>query len=56
LARTLNGEYRRRVILWSGDELEPYFLYERSKERLGGEEHAVSLSDMANVTHRLYFA
>jgi hypothetical protein len=56
LARTLNGEYRRRVILWSGGELEPYFLYERSKERLGGDEHAVSLADMANVMHRLYFA
>jgi hypothetical protein len=56
LARTLNSRYRERVILWSRDELEPYFLYERSKERLGDEWHAGSLSDMARITHRLYFA
>jgi hypothetical protein len=37
LARNLNGKYTRRVILWSRDELEPYFLYERSivRERAG---------------------
>ena len=31
LAKALNPKYRKRVILWSRDELEPYFLYERSK-------------------------
>lgn len=56
LARALNPKYRKRVILWSRDELEPYFLYERSKEKLGDKWHAVSLSDMARITHRLYFA
>jgi hypothetical protein len=55
LARTLNSEYQRRVILWSRDELEPYFVYERAKDRLGRDWHAVSLSDMADITHRLYF-
>ena len=54
LARTLNTERRKRVILWSGDELEPYYLYERSREKLGDNWHAVSLSDMARITHQLY--
>ena len=54
-AKTLNGEYQRRVILWSREELEPYFVYERAKDRLGGAWHAVTLSDMAAITHRLYF-
>jgi hypothetical protein len=55
LAKPLNTEHSRRVILWSRDELEPYFLYERSKAKLGQNSHAVSLTDMANVTHCLYF-
>jgi hypothetical protein len=55
LAQTLNAEHRHRVILWSRDELEPYFLYERAKPKLGQDTHAVSLVDMVNVTRRLYF-
>jgi hypothetical protein len=55
LARTLNSEHERRVILWSGDELEPYFLYERSADRLGQDRFAPSLTSMANNTHRLWF-
>lgn len=55
LAKSLNSEHRRRVILWSRDELEPYFLYERSKEKLGQDRYATTLTDMANVTHRLWF-
>jgi hypothetical protein len=55
LARTLNSEYERRVILWSQDELEPYFLYERAADRLGQLRYASTLTDMANVTHQLWF-
>ena len=55
LAKTLNVDYRRRVILWSRDELE-HFLYEGAKDRLGADWHAVSLRDMADITHRLYFS
>ncbi|MBH5403177.1 hypothetical protein HZZ13_36095 [Bradyrhizobium sp. CNPSo 4010] len=55
LAKSLNSEYRKRVILWSRDELEPYHVYERSKDRLGDDWHASSLADMAQITHRLYF-
>jgi hypothetical protein len=56
LARTLNSQYECRVILWSQDELEPYFLYERAADRLGQQRYASTLTDMASVTHRLWFA
>jgi hypothetical protein len=55
LAQTLNDQYERRVILWSRDELEPYFLYERAADRLGEQRYASTLTDMANITHRLWF-
>ena len=47
LAQTLNApRRRRRVILLGQDELEPYHLYERSRERLGQRAYAVSFDDM----------
>jgi hypothetical protein len=55
LAQTLNSEHRRRVILWSREELEPFDLYERSEAKLGQEQYATTLTDMANVTARLWF-
>jgi len=55
LARTLNTRYQRRVILWSRDELEPYYAYERSAGRLGSRQHATTLTDMADNTHELFF-
>ncbi len=55
VAKSLNSEYHRPVILWSVDELEPYFLYERSKTKLGEAVYAHSLSDMANATSKLFF-
>jgi len=56
LAQTLNSQYRKRVILLSVDELEPYYVYERSEKRLGHDAIATTLTDMAQVTHRLWFA
>jgi hypothetical protein len=55
LARTLNSQHERRVILWSQEELEPYFLYERAAGRLGQARYVTTLTDMANVTHQLWF-
>jgi hypothetical protein len=55
LARTLNTKYRRRVILWSREELEPYFPYERSKDTLGVRWSSGTLTDLANNTHALFF-
>jgi hypothetical protein len=56
LAKTLNSRQRQRVILWSRDELEPYYPYERSKAKLGDHWLATTLADMARATHLLYFA
>lgn len=56
LAQTLNSQYRQRVILLSVDELEPYYVYERSEKRLGHDATATCLTDMAQATHRLWFA
>jgi hypothetical protein len=55
LANTLNTEHRRRVILWSRDELEPYYPYERSKDKLGDRWQTSTLTDLANSTHALFF-
>jgi hypothetical protein len=56
LARTMNSKYRQRVILWSRNELEPYYVYERSAAKLGNLMYAVGLTDMAQATHQLWFA
>jgi hypothetical protein len=55
LAQTLNSQHRKRVILLSVNELEPYHVYERSEERLGHDAIATNLTDMARATHRLWF-
>lgn len=55
LAQTLNDHHRRRVILWSREELEPYDVYERSEVRLGQRQYATTLTDMASITDLLWF-
>lgn len=54
-AKTLNDRYRRRAILLSARELEPYFIYERSKAELGGDAYGSTPEDMAEITAKLYF-
>jgi hypothetical protein len=54
LTRTLNT-HRPRVILWSREELEPYYPYERSKDKLGSRWLGGTLVDLANNTHALFF-
>jgi hypothetical protein len=56
LARTLNSEHHWRVILWSRDQLEPYHVYERDEEKLGQDRFATALTNMTQITHRLWFA
>jgi hypothetical protein len=56
LAKSLNSQYRRRVILWSRDELEPEFVYDRAEGRLGARQYATTLTDMANITQQLWFS
>ena len=49
IAKSLNSQFNHRVVLWSREELEPYFVYERSKDRLD-RPYATSISDMVNIT------
>ena len=55
LAKSLNSQDRQRVILWSREELEPYFVYERSRDRLGGRTYASSVIDLVATTGKLFF-
>jgi hypothetical protein len=45
-----------RVIMLSDRELEPYFLYEKTSQQFEIRQSAVSLDDMARVTHDVFFA
>jgi hypothetical protein len=55
LARTLNSEYRNRVILLTARELEPYRIYERTEKELGIKAYASSADQLASVTAQMYF-
>ena len=56
LAKTLNEKYRRRVILLTARELEPYHFYERTKlEFKSIKEYASTPEDLANTTAEMYF-
>ncbi|CDZ43122.1 Hypothetical protein NGAL_HAMBI1146_58950 [Neorhizobium galegae bv. officinalis] len=55
LAKSLNTEFLRRVILLTHKELEPYHFYERHRGDNGKELYASSADDLADATHRLYF-
>jgi len=46
---------RKRLILLSDRELEPYFVYEWAEKEFVIDPTAVSLEDLANTTHALYF-
>jgi hypothetical protein len=57
LAKTLNGPYRRRAILLTARELEPYHILERTKkETKQNLPYGGTPEELANVTHQLYFA
>ena len=55
LAKTLNSEFRQRVVLLTDRELEPYHLYERTEKELGIKTHGGHPSEMARTTAELYF-
>jgi hypothetical protein len=44
-----------RVILLSERELERYLVYERAAKEFEIDSTAISLEDLANTTHALYF-
>ena len=51
----VNGKYRRRLILFTSRELEPYHLYERTEKECAIDRYAVSFEQMANVTQQAFF-
>ena len=55
-AKTLNDRYRQRAILLSANELEPYFIRERTKDESGEALSWYSPEEMADSTVRLYFS
>jgi hypothetical protein len=56
LARTLNSDDRLRVIMLTARELEPYFLFERTKKEFPAiKEYATSFEDLALITDQIYF-
>jgi hypothetical protein len=54
--QAISGKYERRLILFTARELEPYFLYEKTKEEFDIQGYAISLEDMANTTHTVFYA
>jgi hypothetical protein len=54
--QAINGKYQRRLILFTARELEPYFLYEKTREEFDIQGYAISLEDMANTTHTVFYA
>jgi hypothetical protein len=53
--RTAQSGSKRRVILLSARELEPYFMYRLAEKEFDIRSSAVSFEHMANVTHDIYF-
>jgi hypothetical protein len=49
------GSHRRRVILLSKRELEPYYPYTRTSTQFEISPHASSLEQMVRATHDVYF-
>lgn len=57
LAKALNDKYRKRVILLTARELEPYHIFERTKLVFKNiKEYASSAEDLATATDMMYFS
>ena len=54
LVRALNGKWQHRVILLTGQELEPYHLYDRHTEEQGGRLFGSRLPDLALNSERIF--
>jgi hypothetical protein len=53
--RKAQGGHRLRVILLSERELEPYFVYEKTQKNFDIRASAISLDDLAETTHHVFF-
>ena len=54
-ARSLNGTEHCRVILLTDRELEPYFIFERTKKECNFTERGHAPEDLAQATAEIYF-
>jgi len=52
----VNGKYRRRLILFTPRELEPYFLYEKTSKEFDIDMYVHSFDNMVEVTQKVFFA
>jgi hypothetical protein len=55
-ARQLNDRYRRREILLTARELEPYHMYDRTKLEFDIDDIVIDFDDMAEVTNKVFFS
>lgn len=55
MAKSLNSEYRKRVILLTDRELDPYFVFDRTAKAFDVGRHPISAEDLATATDRIYF-
>jgi hypothetical protein len=55
IAKTLNDKYRSRAILLTARELEPYYIFERTKAEYDLKGYGGSPEDLAQVTAEIYF-
>lgn len=53
--RKAQDQYRKRVIMLTDRELEPYFIYERTEQDFDIDKHAVTLDDLAKNTEDIFF-
>ena len=56
LAKTLNTHDQQRTILLTERELEPYFIYQRTKAKFAIEEYAGTPEKLARNTAKIYFS
>ena len=54
-AKTLNNQWRRRAILLTARELEPWHIYQRTNVELKIDAHGGSAEQLANTTAQIYF-
>jgi hypothetical protein len=53
--KIINEKSRRRLILFTGRELEPYRLYEKTEKEFDIERYAVSFENMVDVTQAVFY-
>lgn len=53
--KAIDGQYKRRLILLTKRELEPYFIYEKTAKEFEISNYGISLDDMVNATQAVFY-